>query len=185
MIATCEAFALAERLGLSDKTLFDVAFVSSGQSWALPDIVRRRRFADRAGEPRLSGGLHDGANAKDMRLGRGKPRRRSNSATRSPRSPQIFIAVRRSGRGDRALSPAFSHYREAEPERADGKGAKARKDCSVVRGKCHNPENHRTCRLRDATLLGFRTPLSETLIVRRTARCRWAHLHLPVYCHGS
>ncbi len=35
MIATCEAFALAERLGLSDKTLFDVASVSSGQSWSL------------------------------------------------------------------------------------------------------------------------------------------------------
>ncbi len=35
MIATCEAFALAERLGLADKTLFDVASVSSGQSWSL------------------------------------------------------------------------------------------------------------------------------------------------------
>ncbi|ARN80316.1 3-hydroxyisobutyrate dehydrogenase [Methylocystis bryophila] len=35
MIATCEAFALAERLGLSDRTLFDVASVSSGQSWSL------------------------------------------------------------------------------------------------------------------------------------------------------
>ncbi len=35
MIATSEAFALAERLGLSDKTLFAVASVSSGQSWSL------------------------------------------------------------------------------------------------------------------------------------------------------
>ena len=37
MIATCEAFALAERLGLPDRTLFDVASVSSGQSWSLTE----------------------------------------------------------------------------------------------------------------------------------------------------
>lgn len=35
MIATCEAFALAERLGLSHQALFDVASRSSGQSWSL------------------------------------------------------------------------------------------------------------------------------------------------------
>src|SRR5271165_84984 len=35
MIATCEAFALAEKLGLSDGALFDVASTSSGQSWSL------------------------------------------------------------------------------------------------------------------------------------------------------
>jgi 3-hydroxyisobutyrate dehydrogenase len=35
MIATCEAFALAEKLGLSAQALFDVASTSSGQSWSL------------------------------------------------------------------------------------------------------------------------------------------------------
>jgi 3-hydroxyisobutyrate dehydrogenase len=35
MIVTCEAFVLAERLGLSHRALFDVASVSSGQSWSL------------------------------------------------------------------------------------------------------------------------------------------------------
>jgi 3-hydroxyisobutyrate dehydrogenase len=35
MIAVCEAFVLAERLGLSHQALFDVAAVSSGQCWAL------------------------------------------------------------------------------------------------------------------------------------------------------
>jgi 3-hydroxyisobutyrate dehydrogenase len=35
MIATCEAFALAEKLGLSHQALFDVASTSSGQSWSL------------------------------------------------------------------------------------------------------------------------------------------------------
>jgi 3-hydroxyisobutyrate dehydrogenase len=35
MIGTAEAFVLAERLGLSHQALFDVASVSSGQSWSL------------------------------------------------------------------------------------------------------------------------------------------------------
>jgi 3-hydroxyisobutyrate dehydrogenase len=35
MIAVCEAFALAERLGLSHQALFDVASTSSGQCWSL------------------------------------------------------------------------------------------------------------------------------------------------------
>ena len=35
MIAVCEAFSLAERLGLAAQTLFDVSAKSSGQCWAL------------------------------------------------------------------------------------------------------------------------------------------------------
>jgi 3-hydroxyisobutyrate dehydrogenase len=35
MIATCEAFALGEKLGLTAQALFDVASTSSGQSWSL------------------------------------------------------------------------------------------------------------------------------------------------------
>ena len=35
MIVTCEAFALAEKLGLSAQALFDVSSTASGQSWSL------------------------------------------------------------------------------------------------------------------------------------------------------
>jgi 3-hydroxyisobutyrate dehydrogenase len=35
MIATCEAFALAEKLGLDPQKFYDVASVSSGQSWSV------------------------------------------------------------------------------------------------------------------------------------------------------
>ena len=35
MIVTCEAFALAEKLGLEAQALFDVASTSSGQSWSV------------------------------------------------------------------------------------------------------------------------------------------------------
>src|SRR6266851_8868952 len=35
MIAVCEAFSLADRLGLAPQTLFDISAKSSGQCWAL------------------------------------------------------------------------------------------------------------------------------------------------------
>ncbi|UZK66122.1 3-hydroxyisobutyrate dehydrogenase [Sphingomonas sp. M1-B02] len=35
MIATCEAFALAEKLGLDLQNFYDIASVSSGQSWSM------------------------------------------------------------------------------------------------------------------------------------------------------
>lgn len=35
MAATCEAFVLAERLGLNAQAFFDIASVSSGQSWSM------------------------------------------------------------------------------------------------------------------------------------------------------
>jgi len=35
MIGTCEAFALAEKLGLKDQTFFDIASKASGQNWSM------------------------------------------------------------------------------------------------------------------------------------------------------
>jgi 3-hydroxyisobutyrate dehydrogenase len=35
MIGTCEAFALAEKLGLDDQVFFDIASKASGQNWSL------------------------------------------------------------------------------------------------------------------------------------------------------
>ena len=35
MIGTCEAFALARKLGLEDQIFFDIASKASGQSWSL------------------------------------------------------------------------------------------------------------------------------------------------------
>jgi 3-hydroxyisobutyrate dehydrogenase len=35
MIATCEAFVLAQKLGLDPKVFFDIASKASGQSWSM------------------------------------------------------------------------------------------------------------------------------------------------------
>ena len=61
MIATCEAFALAEKLGLDAERFFEIASKSSGQSWSLTSYCPwlragagrcRRTAATRAGSPR-------------------------------------------------------------------------------------------------------------------------------------
>jgi 3-hydroxyisobutyrate dehydrogenase len=35
MIGTCEAFAMAEKLGLDAQTFYDISSVSSGQNWSM------------------------------------------------------------------------------------------------------------------------------------------------------
>lgn len=35
MVATCEAFAMAEKIGLNAQTFYDISSVSSGQSWSM------------------------------------------------------------------------------------------------------------------------------------------------------
>ena len=35
MVATCEAFAMAQKIGLDPQTFFDISSVSSGQSWSM------------------------------------------------------------------------------------------------------------------------------------------------------
>jgi 3-hydroxyisobutyrate dehydrogenase len=35
MVATCESFAMAKKLGLDPQTFYDISSVSSGQSWSM------------------------------------------------------------------------------------------------------------------------------------------------------
>jgi len=69
MLATCEAFALAERLGLDLQTFYDVASVSSGQSWSMTTYcpvpgVGPETPADRD----YAGGFAAALMLKDLRL---------------------------------------------------------------------------------------------------------------------
>src|SRR5580658_1402020 len=69
MIVTCEAFALAEKLGLSAQALFDVASTSSGQSWSLSNYCPvpgpvPNSPANRSYKPGFAAGLM----LKDLRL---------------------------------------------------------------------------------------------------------------------
>ena len=69
MIATCEAFRLAERLGLDPQTFYDISSVSSGQSWSMTSYcpvpgVGPETAADRD----YQGGFAAALMLKDLRL---------------------------------------------------------------------------------------------------------------------
>lgn len=69
MVATCETFALAEKLGLDAQTFFDIASVSSGQNWSMTSYcpvpgVGPETPADRA----YQGGFATALMLKDLRL---------------------------------------------------------------------------------------------------------------------
>ncbi|MDB5696499.1 MAG: 3-hydroxyisobutyrate dehydrogenase, partial [Sphingomonas bacterium] len=69
MVATCEAFLLAEKLGLDAQAFYDIASVSSGQSWSMTSYcpvpgVGPETPADRDYE----GGFAAALMLKDLRL---------------------------------------------------------------------------------------------------------------------
>ena len=69
MVATCEAFALADRLGLDRQAMFDVVSTSSGQSWSMNTYcpapgVGPTSPADNDYKPGFAAGLM----LKDLRL---------------------------------------------------------------------------------------------------------------------
>jgi 3-hydroxyisobutyrate dehydrogenase len=69
MIGTCEAFAMAEKLGLDAQTFYDIASVSSGQNWSMTSYcpvpgVGPITPADKG----YQGGFAAGLMLKDLRL---------------------------------------------------------------------------------------------------------------------
>ncbi|KPF63115.1 3-hydroxyisobutyrate dehydrogenase [Porphyrobacter sp. AAP60] len=69
MIGTCEAFAMAEKLGLDAQTFYDISSVSSGQNWSMTSYcpvpgVGPTTPADNA----YQGGFAAGLMLKDLRL---------------------------------------------------------------------------------------------------------------------
>jgi len=69
MVATCEAFLLAQRLGLDPQTFYDISSVSSGQSWSMTSYcplpgVGPETPADRG----YQGGFAAGLMLKDLKL---------------------------------------------------------------------------------------------------------------------
>jgi 3-hydroxyisobutyrate dehydrogenase len=69
MIGTCEAFAMAEKLGLDPQTFYDIASVSSGQNWSMTSYcpvpgVGPVTPADNG----YQGGFAAGLMLKDLRL---------------------------------------------------------------------------------------------------------------------
>ncbi len=69
MLGVCEAFALAERLGLDPQKFFDIASVSSGQCWSLTSYCPWPGVGPQAPSDRgYEGGFLAGLMLKDLKL---------------------------------------------------------------------------------------------------------------------
>ena len=109
MIGVCEAFVLAEKLGLSHQALFEVASSSSGQCWSLTNYCPVPGPVPNApSNNSYKAGLRLRAHAEGPEAGAGSRRRcRGHHAARGRRSPAVRPA-QRLGRGPARTSPASS-----------------------------------------------------------------------------
>ena len=100
MIATCEAFALADKLGLDPQKFFDIASVSSGQSWSLTAYapwpgVGPQTPADRD----YRGGFATALMLKDLRLAMAAAASVGADTPMGARAAELYEAFDNAGNG--------------------------------------------------------------------------------------
>jgi 3-hydroxyisobutyrate dehydrogenase len=105
MIATCEALALAVRLGLDPQKFFDIASKASGQSWSLTSYcplpgVGPETPADRGYE----GGFAAALMLKDLKLAMGAAQGVDASVPMGSAAEALYQAFANSGNGGKDFS---------------------------------------------------------------------------------
>ncbi|MFM9978232.1 MAG: 3-hydroxyisobutyrate dehydrogenase [Sphingomonadaceae bacterium] len=116
MIATCEAFALAEKLGLDAQRFYDISSVSSGQSWSMTRYcpvpgVGPESPADRGYE----GGFATALMLKDLLLARDAAVAAGASTPMGTRAAELYQAFADSGYGGRDFSAIIESLRQGTP----------------------------------------------------------------------
>jgi 3-hydroxyisobutyrate dehydrogenase len=100
MVATCEAFLLAEKLGLDPQRFYDIASVSSGQSWSMTSYcpvpgVGPETPADRD----YQGGFAAALMLKDLRLAMEAARGAGATVPMGARAAELYEAYAAEGQG--------------------------------------------------------------------------------------
>lgn len=116
MIGVCEAFALAEKLGLSHQALFDVASTSSGQCWSIttycpvPGPVPTSP-ANNDYKPGFAAALM----LKDLRLSQEAAKAAGASTPLGAHAESIYEAFDKAGSGGVDFSGIINALRSAKP----------------------------------------------------------------------
>jgi 3-hydroxyisobutyrate dehydrogenase len=105
MIATCEAFALADKLGLDLQTFYDIASQASGQSWSMTSYcpvpgVGPETPADRD----YQGGFATALMLKDLKLALGAAQAADASVPMGAAAESLYQAFANAGNGARDFS---------------------------------------------------------------------------------
>ena len=112
MLAVCEGFALAEKLGLHPQKFFDIASVSSGQCWSLTSYapwpgVGPQTPADRGYE----GGFLTALMLKDLKLAQEAAAKAGASTPMGAQAEAFYALMANQGLGGRDFSVAVQFLR--------------------------------------------------------------------------
>ncbi|MDP3906689.1 3-hydroxyisobutyrate dehydrogenase [Novosphingobium sp.] len=105
MIATCEAFALAEKLGLDLQTFYDISSKASGQSWSMTSYcpvpgVGPASPADNG----YQGGFAAALMLKDLKLAMEAARSAGSQVPMGSRAEELYAAFNAAGNGGQDFS---------------------------------------------------------------------------------
>ncbi|MFL5020579.1 MAG: 3-hydroxyisobutyrate dehydrogenase, partial [Rhizobium sp.] len=113
MVGVCEAFVLAEKLGLSHQALFDVASTSSGQCWSIntycpvPGPVPNSP-ANNGYKPGFAAALM----LKDLRLSQEAALASGASTPLGAEAAQLYALFEKQGNGGRDFSAIIEMFRD-------------------------------------------------------------------------
>lgn len=112
MIGTCEAFALAERLGLSAERFFEIASKSSGQCWSLTSYTPWPGVGPQTASDRnYDGGFAAGMMLKDLKLAQEAAAKSGAVAPLGAQAEAIYALFDRLGYGAKDFSGVLQMLR--------------------------------------------------------------------------
>ena len=111
MIGTCEAFAMAQKLGLDPQTFYDISSVSSGQCWSMTSYcpvpgVGPTTPADNG----YQGGFATGLMLKDLRLAMEAAQTAGIDTRIGAKAKELYEAFDAAGNGARDFSAIITEY---------------------------------------------------------------------------
>jgi 3-hydroxyisobutyrate dehydrogenase len=105
MVATCEAFGLAEKLGLDAQSFYNIASVSSGQSWSMTTYCPVPGVGpDTPADHGYQGGFAGALMLKDLRLAMAAAADVGASTPMGARATDLYERLAAEGLGDRDFS---------------------------------------------------------------------------------
>jgi len=116
MIATCEAFALAEKLGLEPERFFEIASKSSGQSWSLTSYCPWPGPVPAAPSNRnYEGGFATAMMLKDLKLAQEAAAKAGAAAPLGAQAEGLYALFDRLGGGGKDFSAILELFRGKAP----------------------------------------------------------------------
>lgn len=115
MVATCEAFALAKKLGLDLQTFYDISSKASGQSWSMTSYCPVPGVGpDTPADRNYEGGFAAALMLKDMKLAMEAAREAGAYTPMGAEAEELFERFVNSGNGNKDFSGIIRMIEEHE-----------------------------------------------------------------------